>query len=241
MKQVFPKEFSDILNRKGLDMLSGKNKTVAEDGDRRIKVVQDIIQPRYAESILTALEKNVFPLLRNCHAPVPASIIEEMTENYSEKLGKSMKMKSAEINSHSKTYKMAKDIGLVDMLASESYRGMGQSLMGEKFGRSIGKQIICYEHGNYVSPHNDHHPENENIKDGYFDIQLMLSNKYVQHQWLVYEQQGFLNKFADITSLSGMAVYRLPFWHYTTPMMAKKKSESMAKRWLLLHSYEFTR
>lgn len=239
MKQVFPQQFSDILNRKGLDILSGKTNH-ASDSDRRLKVVQDIIKPVYAQHILAALEQRVFPLLRNCNTPIPGSIIKEMKKNYSEKLGKTMKMKSSGINSaNSKTYKIAKEIGLVDMLSSESYRSMGEALMGGKFGTSIGKQIICYEHNNYVSPHNDHHPENENIKNGYYDIQLMLSNKHVKHQWLVYEQQGYLNKFVDITALSGLAVYRLPFWHYTTPMIAKQHGENLAKRWLLLHSYEF--
>ena len=242
MKQIFPKQFADILNSKGLEILLGKTHAISENSDERLKVVHDIIKPEYAIKILNTLQQKVFPVLRNCNTPISGDIIKEMKINYSEKLGKSMKMMSSEINSsRSIAYKVAKEIGLFDMLSSESYKLMGEVLMATKFGNSIGKQIICYQHADYVSPHNDHHPENENIKRGYFDIQLMLSNKYVKHQWLVYEQNGFLNKFVDITSLSGIAVYRLPFWHYTTPMISKPGEHNTAKRWLLLHSYEFTK
>jgi hypothetical protein len=67
----------------------------------------------------------------------------------------------------------------------------------------------------------------------------MLSNQSVKHQWLVYEQNGFLNSMKDITSPSGIAVYRLPFWHYTTPLIARPTKINEARRWLLLHSFEF--
>lgn len=239
MKQIFPKEFSDILNRKGLAILAGKTEMMADNTDKRLAVVQDIIKPSCAENILAALLQKLFLLLKDHNSPISPNIIKQMKKNYTEQLGKSMKMKTAELNApSSNAYRMAQEIGLIDMLSSESYKLMGEVLMGSKFGDSVGKQVICYQHGDYVSPHNDHHPEDANLKHGYFDIQLMLSNKYVKHQWLVYEQNGFLNQTIDITSLSGIAVYRLPFWHYTTPMMAKKHHHESAKRWLLLHSFE---
>ena len=237
MKKVFPKQFSDLLNRKGLQLLKGITGT---GPDNKIAVVQNIIRPEYVNVILDALNQKVFPVLKNYYAPVPDDIIKKMKRNHSEKLGKSMKMKSAELNSkNALAYKIAAEIGLIDMLSSASYKCMGEALMGKQFGDSTGKQVICYRHGDYVSPHNDHHPENENTRNGYFDIQLMLSNRYVRHQWLVYEQKGFLNSMADISNPSGIAVYRLPFWHYTTPMIGQPQKENEARRWLFLHSYEF--
>lgn len=237
MKKVFPKEFSDLLNRKGLQILSRKTNIY---NDNRIAVVPDIIKPEYVSIILQQLE-TLFPVLKNYHTPLPDDIIKKMKKNYSEKLGKSMKIKSSELNSrNSKVYRIATEIGLLEMLSSQSYKTIGEALLDAKFGCSIGKQIICYQSGDYVSPHNDHHPENENIKNGYYDIQLMFCNRQVKHQWLVYENKGFLNKMADITSSSGIAVYRLPFWHYTTPLIGKSQKENEAKRWLLLHSFEFS-
>ena len=236
MKKIFPKEFSDLLNRKGLQIIAGNTNGYS---DNKIAVVPGIIKPEYVAIILAQLE-SLYPALKNYYTPVPDDIIKKMKKNYSERLGKSMKIKSSELNpGNTKAYKLAVDIGLVDMLSSESYKKMGEVLLGGKFGDSIGKQVICYQPGDYVSPHNDHHPENENIKNGYYDIQLMFSNKQVKHQWLVYEQNGFLNKMADITAPSGIAVYRLPFWHYTTPLIGKPQKIKEAKRWLLLHSFEF--
>ena len=237
IKKVFPQQFSDLLNRRGLQILAGKNNNYT---DNKIAVVQNILKPEYVNAILYELERNIFPVLKNIHVQVPDDIIKKMKKNYSEKLGKSMKMKSSELNSrNSIAYRIAADLGLVDMLSSESYKKMGEVLLGAKFGSSIGQQVICYQHGDYVSPHNDHHPENENLKNGYFDIQLMLSNPSVKHQWLVYEHKGFLNSMKDITSPSGMAVYRLPFWHYTTPLIARPSKINEARRWLFLHSFEF--
>jgi len=38
---------------------------------------------------------------------------------------------------------------------------------------------------------------------------------------------------------SSVAVYRLPFWHYTTPLLAKRGREAEARRWLLLGSFDY--
>jgi hypothetical protein len=32
-------------------------------------------------------------------------------------------------------------------------------------------------------------------------------------------------------------VYRLPFWHYTTPLVAKPGAEDAARRWVLLGTF----
>ncbi|MBL7860068.1 MAG: hypothetical protein JNJ65_02820 [Cyclobacteriaceae bacterium] len=66
----------------------------------------------------------------------------------------------------------------------------------------------------------------------------MFSNRHVAHQYLIYENQGFLNGVADIAGTAAMAIYRLPFWHYTTPLIAKRGQERTAMRWLLLRSFQ---
>jgi hypothetical protein len=45
-----------------------------------------------------------------------------------------------------------------------------------------------------------------------------------------------LNEVAEIGRGMSIAVYQLPFWHYTTPMLARPGFED-ARRWLLLASY----
>jgi hypothetical protein len=39
--------------------------------------------------------------------------------------------------------------------------------------------------------------------------------------------------------VSGIAVYRLPFWHYTTPLVARRGAEATASRWVALATYRY--
>jgi hypothetical protein len=49
-----------------------------------------------------------------------------------------------------------------------------------------------------------------------------------------------LNEVAEIGKGMSIAVYQLPFWHYTTPMRARPGFGD-ARRWLLLASYTIDR
>ncbi len=103
-----------------------------------------------------------------------------------------------------------------------------------------GRQVICYESGDYSGPHNDHHPENADERNGFVDFHVMFSNDGVGHQLLVYEDhRHFLSTSHDVSGRSAVAIYRLPFWHYTTPLIARKGNEATARRWLLLASFAF--
>ena len=72
------------------------------------------------------------------------------------------------------------------------------------------------------------------MKDGFVDFHVMFTNKAVHHQYLVYEHRGHFSKIVDINVQGGISIYRLPFWHYTTPLAAKRGREADARRWLLL-------
>ena len=37
--------------------------------------------------------------------------------------------------------------------------------------------------------------------------------------------------------MGGVTCYRLPVWHYTTPMVAKRGREGDARRWVLLGTF----
>jgi len=77
------------------------------------------------------------------------------------------------------------------------------------------------------------------VRNGFVDVHIMFSNDAVASQLLVYEEGGFLSKSHEVTGRSGIAVYRLPFWHYTTPLIARRGREHEARRWLLLGSFDF--
>jgi hypothetical protein len=237
----FPAEFEDLLNKNGKKILKGQytSDNFGKKGGTPIEVVKGVIDDAIAADCVTILRENFHGRLKNISSPLDPNAIKSMKKNYSEKLAKTLKMQTLELGvKKTKTNQLAHDCGLMQMLASDSLKAFAEAVTGEKFGSPENNQIICYRHGDYVSPHNDHHPENDNVKHGYYDIHLMFSNEHVQHQWLVYEKKGFLNSTYDIASPSAIAIYRLPFWHYTTPMMAKENKEADAQRWLLLRSFE---
>ena len=55
----------------------------------------------------------------------------------------------------------------------------------------------------------------------------------------MYEERGFLTASRDVAGPPAIAVYRLPFWHYTTPLVARPGREGKARRWLLLGSFDY--
>ncbi len=239
--KTFPSEFESLLNKKGKDILHGRLSfhPFAKRNSASIEVIKDIINKDVAYKCIQLLNKSFFANLKPLERTIDAQEMLEMKTNYSEKLGKTLRMKTVEIrNKKAQVYQKANECGLIQLLNSESLRIFGEKVVGDTFGRPLNNQIICYENNDYVSPHTDHHPENDNINKGYYDIHLMFSNKYVANQLLIYEDKGFLNKVTTISEPSAIAIYRLPFWHYTTPMQGVVGKENMAQRWLLLRSFE---
>lgn len=233
---LFPKEFSDLLNKTGEAIL---NRPVNSSNGSRLEVVPGIVKDKYVHSIIKALDTKVYPVLKKYDSPIRPEWYTATKKNFTERLGKTMKFQSIMFNTrNTPSYKLAEDIGLIGMLRSESYKKMGEVMMNRRFGARVGNQAICYEDGGYVSPHMDYFPEFPHLKRGYYDIHLMFSNKQVKHQWLVYERDGFLNHTTDISVPSAIAVYHLPFWHYTTPLMPVNDKKGGARRWLLLASFE---
>jgi hypothetical protein len=161
-----------------------------------------------------------------------------MELNYSETLPKTLSNRTVILNGRrSPAVRKAAEIGLLGLLRSDSLREFAEAVSGYRLDPDPGCQVICYEPGDYVGPHNDHHPEDPHLKPGYVDLHITLSNRFVDHQWLVFEDRGFLTQVVNVGVQSGVAVSYLPFWHYTTPLVAKKGREGQARRWLLLASF----
>ena len=153
-----------------------------------------------------------------------------------------MRIRTASLDAKSgKAKRVAASLGLIAALKSDELRRFGERVTGKKLQPDPACQVICYEPGDYSGPHTDHHPEQRELRDGYIDIHIMLSSPKVASQLLVYERrQGMLNEVAEIGKGMSIAVYQLPFWHYTTPMLARPGVED-ARRWLLLASYTIDR
>lgn len=239
--KIFPSEFESLLNKKGKDILNGKIpfQPFNTKTSSKIEVLKEIIDDAAAFKCIKLLNDTFYDALKPLERKIDATEMQNLKVNYGEKLGKTLRMKTVEIrNKKAQVYQKAEECGLLKMLNSESLQLFGERIVGSKFGIPLNNQIICYENNDYVSPHTDHHPENENLINGYYDIHIMFSNKYVANQLLIYADNGFLNKVTTISEPSAVAVYQLPFWHYTTPMQGVAGHESKAQRWLLLRSFE---
>jgi hypothetical protein len=184
------------------------------------------------------MDRRLASHLRILSAPISKDIIRNLKQNYSEQLPKTMRIRTASLDAKSgKAKRVAASLGLIAALKSDELRRFGERVTGKKLQPDPGCQVICYEPGDYSGPHTDHHPEERELRDGYVDIHIMLSSPKVASQLLVYERrQGMLNEVAEIGKGMSIAVYQLPFWHYTTPMLARPGVED-ARRWLLLASY----
>ena len=236
---LFPSEFADLLNARGralldkpprLDVFRGRGKTP-------IAVFDDLIDDKMARRCIAALDAVMYPFLRRMHTPIPREALTGQKKNYKDRLPKTVRVRTATLNSaRSKSLDAAREIGLSQMMESESFRRFAEGVVGARLQENNwGRQVICYEAGDYSGPHNDHHPESEIARNGFVDVHVMFSNDAVQSQFLVYEEKHFLSKSHDVSGHSGIAVYRLPFWHYTTPLIGKPG----ARRWLLLGSLDF--
>jgi hypothetical protein len=239
----FPAELEELLNANGRRLLADPPQLEALIARKRTPIVllDGVIDDSVARDCIRLLDTAIYPQLKRMHTPIPREALTGMRRNYSERLPKTVRVKTATFNSRrSKMLDVAREIGLAQMLQSKSFIRLAQGsttppLRVDKTGR----QVICYEPGDYSGPHNDHHPQRAEARNGFIDLHVMFSNEGVASQWLVYEQRGFLSAAYDISSRAAVAIYRLPFWHYTTPLVAKPAHESTARRWLLLGSFDY--
>jgi hypothetical protein len=133
----------------------------------------------------------------------------------------------------SKALPRAKEIGLIAMLRSASFHAFAEALSGYPLRKQWGLQALCYQPGDYSGPHNDHHPDEPLGRDGYTDLHLTFCDAGIEHQFIVYEKQSHLTEIDSIATRGGVTCYRLPFWHYTTPLVGKPGT----RRWVLLGTF----
>ena len=237
----FPHEFSAMLTPEGMSILKGEaqNSCALFSGNRRYFATFDgAVDKGKAENCVGILDAHLYEHLAVEQRRIPPESITKMRRNYEEVLSKTMRIKTAFFRRRgARAYQAAERIGLLRMMRSSSFTAFAEAVSGLKLDRDLHLQVSCYEHGDYVGPHNDHHPENEDIKDGYVDFHVMFTNESVAHQYLVYEEAAHFSKIVDVNIQGGVSIYKLPFWHYTTPLAGKPGREREARRWLLLGTF----
>ena len=237
-----PDEFEGLLGAEGRKLLAGRHPACGRLTTERFVALPEVVDRRKAQGALALLERALTDVLEPMNEPIPPETITAMQFNYEEWLPKSVRARTAYFDTkRERAYEAADRIGLVTMMRSESFRAFAAALAGRGLRSKWGMQVLCYGPGDYTGPHNDHHPEDVEAKDGYVDVHVSLATGAVAHHALVYEQDGHLCEMVDVNTLGGVTAYRLPFWHYTTPLQAKAGRTKDARRWLLLGTFLFDR
>jgi hypothetical protein len=187
------------------------------------------------------LERRVNPYLREISAGVEYSDILRQRRNFQEALPKIMKIRTSYLgNRTTGAYKALEGCGAMKILSNPWARRIASSILNQKIGPRCGVQVIRYGPGDYIGPHNDYQPEDVNLRHGYIDVHFSLSGHSAKSQQLVYENRGHLNRTIECADKAFVTVYRLPFWHHVTPMVARQniKKGGSAVRWVFIQSFE---
>lgn len=214
-----PTEFADLLSARGRRVLEGKAHAGILKTGQRFFAARGLLDAGRCRAVLAWLEKNV--RLKRMEQPIPPESIWGMTENYAELLPKTVRVQTALR-------------GDVPFLKSDSFRQFASVLAGRSLRKRWGTQVLAYGPGDHAGPHNDHHPEDAEARDGYTDVHLTFCTQGVKQQLLVYEQQGHFSEAVNVGISGSVTAYRLPFWHYATPLQA---SAATARRWVLLGTF----
>lgn len=237
----FPREFADLLTRRGRRMLEGRDPGVA--GALRsghFVALEGAVDAAKARAAPGLLESRLAPHLRPLAQGIPPESIAGQTRNYQERLIKTVRVRTAYLERRrSRAWRAAERIGLIAMTGSETWHRFAEVLSGRALDRNSGRQVLCYGPGDYAGPHTDHHPEDPRTRGGYVDLHLTFCGPGVAHQWLVYAEGGHFRHVLDVATAGGITAYCLPFWHYTTPLVAKPGRERAARRWVVLGTFRY--
>jgi hypothetical protein len=243
--QRIPSDFTELLSARGRRILAGREREVREaiaTPQRRFLAVDGALNLGRVARLRDAMSRELAGALSRMESPIPPEATWSMSQNYSEQLPKTVAVSTALLeSSRSRASRLAREMGLVALLRSPGAHAFAQALCSRPLRPRWGIQVLRYGPGDYAGPHNDHHPEDAEGRDGYFDFHVSLPTKAVAHQWLVYERQGHFSEVRDVNILGAVTAYKLPFWHYTTPLVARRGRQADAARWVLLATFEYAR
>ena len=216
--------------------MPGVNGALA-DPRRRFIALTGMVAKAKAEALRKTLERAMAPLLTDLSQPIPPETIWDMKRNYDDWLPKAVRCRTAYLeNKRGAAYARAKELGLIDLLSSQSLVAFAEAVLGRRLDPKGGQQVLRYGAGDYSGPHTDHTPEIKRAAKGYLDFHLSLVGPGVAHQYLVYAKGGHFTEMVPVAESGCLTLYRLPFWHYTTPLQVKLGAKD-AGRWVLLGTF----
>jgi hypothetical protein len=233
----FPADFGDLLAARGRDLVAGRDPACGLLARQAFFHASDLLDAEASAAMPAQLERVFGDVLAEMSTAAPDA--RAGTSSYRDALPKTGRVLSAQLTnpvadlSSSLAPERARSSGLLAMLESPTLRQLVEALCGHAVTGPVVTQVLCYRPGDYAGPHTDHHPEYAETRDGYTDVHLTFSSPDVTQQLLVYERQHHLSEVADITGSGTVTAYRLPFWHYTTPLVGGPG----ARRWLVLATF----
>jgi hypothetical protein len=233
--RLVPGEFEDLLNANGRRVLAGTHPLCGMLADPRTRFVSrdDLLDRGKAGRVRRALERHLAARLEPLERPIPPESIWDMTRDYSELLPKTARARTIYFDSRREAgVRAAERIGLVRLLRSASFRAFAEALAGRPLAAGWGLQVLRYGPGDYAGPHNDHHPESSRARKGYIDLHLSFATPGVE-QTLVLSRAGHFSEAVPLGGAAIVSAYRLPFWHFTTPLAGGARSA----RWVLLGTF----
>lgn len=223
-----------MLSPRGRRVLAGKDARACGVLERSAFFnAPDLMDPACARAAPKILDKAFSGRMSEMIAAAPNPVSSILSGI--EKLPKTVRVLTTD-NDKPETLEVAKECGLYAMLHSPAYHDFVQALAGRPLGEPQGLQVLCYRPGDYAGPHTDHHPEHPAMSDGYIDAHLTFCTPGVEHQYLVYAAEGHFDQMQSIASTGAVTAYKLPFWHYTTPLVTRSKA---TRRWLVLGTFFF--
>jgi hypothetical protein len=235
----FPAEFANLLTREGHRILDGRAAVRVDEAAPFVALTKAIDRDK-ARAAWGLLDRAMGPHVVPLAQPIPPESITGQTRNYQERLRKTARLRTAYLKRRgSKAWQAADRIGLIAMTGSATFRRFVEVVAGRPLAAEFGRQVLCYGPGDYAGPHTDHHPEDPRAAGGYIDMHLSFAGPGVARQSLVYAKDGHFTEEVSVATSGGITVYRLPFWHYTTPLAAKPRSVATARRWVVLGTFLF--
>ncbi|GMU59432.1 MAG: hypothetical protein AMXMBFR34_11950 [Myxococcaceae bacterium] len=229
--QRFPDEFEALLSARGRRVLRGKDDRARGALSRGAFFTgEGLVHSRWAHHGAELLEQAFGELMTELVRELPSpfgSVASGM-----ELLPKVCRMWTSPTTPEALA--RSEECGLLQMLRSDSYLAFAHVLAGRPVRGPEHLQALCYRKGDYAGPHTDNHPHEPTVRHGYIDVHLTFCTRGVERQLLVYQQGAHLTEVASLATSGAITAYRLPFWHYTTPLEVKHPS---ARRWLVLGTF----
>lgn len=233
--KVFPSEFEAMLSAEGRKLLAGDHPAVGilsrENFYASDTLVDHTHLAKYTQVIHDTFEELLVPMVR----PLPSPMASYASN--ADLLPKVAKMRGVPTKpgeTDSEAFKRAEELGIVAMLNSESYVKFCNLLAGRTLEGPAQLQLFAFAHGDYAGPHADHHPDHPRQKNGYCDVHLTFCTPGIREQWIIYEEGGHFAQQRSLAGTGTITAYRLPTWHYTTPLRADSPED---RRWLVLSSF----